>query len=821
MENFLGSRSAVVRRLRKSAWAGSPDGAADDPRESIRLRDLSVIIVGDIDADYEAITAIASTRYLGHGGRVAILATTRAPAGACLDDTGFVWVPPPVGACTERAASGKLQQLQRELGVERRRHWWVAGPYVAQLLPGEDYFLCFSARDAKSAEGVRVVSNDSASVSWQLSGRVILVDDFLKRASYSTSSVASFTGSANLLPVELRDFYADASLDVRYTHARGGDGQAEIVNADQLRVGDEATMGFARPGGSSFAFWHAAIFVSMFCYYIGDALPGGGNTQTPPWWQLFENVTTLLWACAFFRDVLGNSLWVNLGFRMLTSHEHSFVGGLRPRLRDMLIVGSLMCLRFVAVEDVFPDDSRGSSASTDRKTKRYPRDWILRAVVMVPARTAFLYSDLRELAKRGSSGAGGTGSEGSLGRSTTASSSPRANGKDGMSSTMLSSLQRANLKWAGVVLIGTVVVWTMNYVFVLTYLGIHSGGLIPTRVATLILPVGTAALETGTVLILQHGYREYIYLERTRKVYGVQRDVLLMCLCLTHGFAEASRLCSLILAAVSGQPLSEIVPTLLVVLALNLSNRCHWLRIGAIRVAQLFGMRKSLIELLHPSQINILHDEVKFLCGYSRFVVPLALLLARCSSKLVLAPTERGGKVAHVFFNDTALWTLLLLLLTELVEDLIMYLEILPHPPVPETLQGAVADFGLVDPWQLQIVSPPLESSVGGAPPVANGTSPATPAEQEEEEDGSFVRRYPSHTRAQTTTRALAFQCTRIANFWPQGFASGAAIIFPQAFLDLSLGSAAVAGICETQGQDAGAILKGALFQERPLECEH
>lgn len=323
------------------------------------------------------------------------------------------------------------------------------------------------------------------------------------------------------------------------------------------------------------------------------------------------------------------------------------------------------------------------------------------------------------------------------------------------------------------------------------------------HIANLLFPIWTAILESGLIIVLQWTYAKLVY---EKNAHGEQGNILVISACTVHFFAESSRLIALLCStAISGS--YAFVSSLVMSIVINICARHGWTRFMTVKLITALKLNPSLFR---PSMVTKIHDQVKFTCGYPRFVVPLAYCVANAIK----------GR-SPVLFNDAALHCLLMCLAFELIEDVVVHSEIVPYSPSP--LAGLFTKWTNMHPFQLY--------THDRAGDLKRADAEELPEERDEWADRS--NSIARHTGGPVTGYTGVF--SRLYNLKPLPHAlplygvgdltfgesavlMTAACVFSPCLMQLILGAGYVAGVC-SEPIAPDKRLSEAILLPQPLEC--
>ncbi|CAE7684580.1 unnamed protein product [Symbiodinium sp. CCMP2456] len=212
-------------------------------------------------------------------------------------------------------------------------------------------------------------------------------------------------------------------------------------------------------------------------------------------------------------------------------------------------------------------------------------------------------------------------------------------------------------------------------------------------VATVLLPLATAAVEAGTVMGCKLAYKRLVVSRRPAIPGDTSYIALPYMLIAAHSFCESARLVASFSGAVTSGSFSWVGSALLT-LTLNILVRLGWTRY--LMFLFLRRLHPSLGSLAVPSGWTKLHDEVKIYAGYFRFIVVASLVCARA---IYYGDMSFDGPKAPAF-NFSAGCSLVVLLVLEILEDKVVIGELLPMSPIPpemlhvRTTRRMNSDFG-------------------------------------------------------------------------------------------------------------------------------
>lgn len=198
------------------------------------------------------------------------------------------------------------------------------------------------------------------------------------------------------------------------------------------------------------------------------------------------------------------------------------------------------------------------------------------------------------------------------------------------------------------------------------------------------LPLACSFSEMGFVYVLQKSFTWWVY-GKYKKTAGTSLEgILCSNIALVHVYAESVKLVATVSMAAYCEETGLCDPygwitSIYVSLVVATLSRYGWARFLVTRLLRI--MSKKVAKELRPTAITKVHDEVRYLVGYIRFIVATGI----CLGNLI-----RGRE--DVLFNSPALWCLVASFAAELTEDLLVYLEVFPYPPAPAVEQCAQMD---------------------------------------------------------------------------------------------------------------------------------
>ncbi|CAE7387627.1 unnamed protein product [Symbiodinium sp. CCMP2592] len=191
------------------------------------------------------------------------------------------------------------------------------------------------------------------------------------------------------------------------------------------------------------------------------------------------------------------------------------------------------------------------------------------------------------------------------------------------------------------------------------------------------LTTATALSELAYVGSMQFLYNRFVWRPRVdplakTAVVGDQIEGPCGLLCFAHGITESVRLTNLLAAAVW-------------------STGWQWSWLGTIamifvaNVAQRYGLHTYIITLILPKRFwgwirpgctAMVHRHARFYCGYHRFLGVISLVAVNTVSQMVIP-----GRTSALLYNEQTLILALVLLGFEILEDVVVYLNLLPLDP--------------------------------------------------------------------------------------------------------------------------------------------
>eukprot|EP00930_Biecheleria_cincta_P015166 TRINITY_DN12749_c0_g2_i1.p1 TRINITY_DN12749_c0_g2~~TRINITY_DN12749_c0_g2_i1.p1 ORF type:complete len:693 (+),score=71.85 TRINITY_DN12749_c0_g2_i1:49-2127(+) len=230
--------------------------------------------------------------------------------------------------------------------------------------------------------------------------------------------------------------------------------------------------------------------------------------------------------------------------------------------------------------------------------------------------------------------------------------------------------------WFALIVFGAFGNWMLMYAVALLYVSIASDAPI---LASILLPSATSLVEVGTVCLSTAAYRFLVQGPRFRNesanatVHGDQKLRFVVPLCLTRAYAEGARLMSII-AVVVTDPAAQWWWPILMSFAFNIAVRSF---LALYLVTSVLPRHWQWV--VAPDAGTILHQEVRVMFGYPRFIV----LFAYAASCLSLK-----GFHAWPFFSPQAGMAVVLAFAMEVLEDIIVIRQWLPSNHWRGNLRG-------------------------------------------------------------------------------------------------------------------------------------
>ncbi|CAE7229654.1 unnamed protein product [Symbiodinium natans] len=200
--------------------------------------------------------------------------------------------------------------------------------------------------------------------------------------------------------------------------------------------------------------------------------------------------------------------------------------------------------------------------------------------------------------------------------------------------------------------------------------------------ATIVLPVSTTLAEQAAVTYTRTVYRKFVWAKRCQSGNLDTGDHLFipvpMMISSAHSLAEAVRLVGSFAGAVKWGSMSWI-PTIFGQLLLNLFVRLGWAHFAVFGIFKRCVGEHDVLTAMSYNGFIKLHDHMKIFGGYFRFIAILGLGAARAAF-YGLQPVD---SVLEPFFNSSATYALLAMMILEGLEDAVVLWELLPMAPVP------------------------------------------------------------------------------------------------------------------------------------------
>ncbi|CAE7628879.1 unnamed protein product, partial [Symbiodinium necroappetens] len=347
-------------------------------------------------------------------------------------------------------------------------------------------------------------------------------------------------------------------------------------------------------------------------------------------------------------------------------------------------------------------------------------------------------------------------------------------------------------------------------------------------VATVLLPVATAAVEMGTVMFTKVMYRRLVITKRPAVPGDTSYLPLPFMLISAHSCSEAARLVASFSGAVASGSFSW-VGSACITLAMNIFVRLGWNRYLAFRCLRRLSPR--LASELAPSGWSKLHDDVKIYAGYFRFIAVVSLVCARA---IYYEDISFDGPKAPAF-NFSAACSLLALFLLELLEDQVVIRELLPMSPISaEMLDPRTArmnpDFGRLvtmecrpnyeeteSPWHLE------ELNISGERRGSASIVPGKPVELLDQRHSLGERRFSFRSRfrrwlgqERKVIPALTLHGLREMPLPAQLSAMAIACEITVTYLNATLSPGFSRGLCQTPPDFQELVM---LWWPVPLQC--
>mmetsp|Transcript_150862 Transcript_150862/g.482977 ORF Transcript_150862/g.482977 Transcript_150862/m.482977 type:complete len:681 (-) Transcript_150862:543-2585(-) len=250
-----------------------------------------------------------------------------------------------------------------------------------------------------------------------------------------------------------------------------------------------------------------------------------------------------------------------------------------------------------------------------------------------------------------------------------------------------------NIVWFVWILTGTLGAWLVFYGVALVFIKMSEWNQLA---ASLYLPAMTSAVEMGVMSISVWLYDILVHQPRMRctkdgtsllHMAGDQKKTLILPVSMSHTFAEATRLVSLLVSTIK-QPGWEFVPQLLVCFAVNVTLRSNlWTEAMCRLVPQRWWW------LVAPDSGTFLLNEVKLCFGYPRFVAMAALAVSNVVTKGISVPP---------FFNMQAALLLVSAFFLEVLEDVVVTRGWLTAESWSRTMIPYYRRLGVLSPWQVR-----------------------------------------------------------------------------------------------------------------------
>eukprot|EP00439_Symbiodinium_sp_Y106_P040873 s3680_g5.t1 len=200
------------------------------------------------------------------------------------------------------------------------------------------------------------------------------------------------------------------------------------------------------------------------------------------------------------------------------------------------------------------------------------------------------------------------------------------------------------------------------------------------------LPCSVAASEALFVAASREVYCRFAWPHRTGGTGAVPGDQLkipvTLSVAIIHGAFECMRLAAVLAGAIRNAGLEWIVVAVSTY-TINILVRLGWIRFVLFSVAQATCGNRVALRFFGVSSWTKLHDEIKVYLGYFRFIPVLALVAARAVVH-GLQPFDQPQTPGFSLAASSAIFGFLL---TEILEDVTVVLQVFPESPTTVAMQ--------------------------------------------------------------------------------------------------------------------------------------
>jgi len=183
------------------------------------------------------------------------------------------------------------------------------------------------------------------------------------------------------------------------------------------------------------------------------------------------------------------------------------------------------------------------------------------------------------------------------------------------------------------------------------------------QLANILLPVFNGALESVVITATGKVYEATVNRARYegKLIRGDQKMVFLFPIASTHGYAQAQKLCSLLIQGIK-EPGLDWITSMAVGFVMSLMSRTDIMRGPVSRV-----LPHWIVERLAVGNAKVLHSRLRTAVSYPTFIVPLAIVVSRA-----LCGEEK------VLYSDMAFVILITAFCLAVLEDIIVMRKWLP-----------------------------------------------------------------------------------------------------------------------------------------------
>jgi len=216
-----------------------------------------------------------------------------------------------------------------------------------------------------------------------------------------------------------------------------------------------------------------------------------------------------------------------------------------------------------------------------------------------------------------------------------------------------------------------IAVWAFQGV-ALAYLVLLESGM--SLLAALVLSCGVSLVESGSMALTVRVYNNGVVKPRAQHpgaVHGNQRWLAVVLPALNHGWAEATRMATVLAGTAKDPHDLGWAFSLFLTLLLNVLHRCGW----SFWLSSLFT-KVCVPDMQYNCAVRLMNVDARKYCGYPRFALVIALMLAR----LIIYQELDPSKPRCAFFNLMTLAVLVSMIVFEIIEDVIVHSKLVKQP---------------------------------------------------------------------------------------------------------------------------------------------